>query len=246
MDKLIVLVFILLSGFANAGKMHTLEVEVREGEHQALLPGIKLMIRVDYGEEKVIYTNAEGRYTLTWEGKLKSISINAYDTSGVYRYAHVFIGKEELKADLIKRVLYMQSRPNYDVLFADFRKIDAAKRQENIAKGIDTTVYTGEDCPDLLEGAYKNTVADMQQWIVNNIRYPQEAIERNEQGRVYMNFIIEQDGSISHVNIDRGVSDALDFESVRLLYSMPKWNPATCNGVPVRSLARMPISYTLN
>ena len=86
----------------------------------------------------------------------------------------------------------------------------------------------------------------MQQYIAGNVEYPHEAIEMNEQGRVYLSFIIEMDGTISHVKVERGVSDTLDYEAVRLLYRMPKWIFGSCSGEPVRTKGRLPISFTLN
>lgn len=86
----------------------------------------------------------------------------------------------------------------------------------------------------------------LQNYIVKNISYPQESIENNEQGRVYLEFIIEKNGDISHVKIMRGVSPLLDLEAYRLIKKMPKWTPAECNGEVLRSVGKIPISFTLN
>ncbi len=101
------------------------------------------------------------------------------------------------------------------------------------------------DFPDV-EAAFNNGPEAMQQWIAMNVQYPTEAIEMNEQGRVYLSFIVEPDGSITNINVERGVSESLDEEAIRLIETMPKWIPGEANGKRVRTRCRLPINFTLN
>jgi protein TonB len=87
--------------------------------------------------------------------------------------------------------------------------------------------------------------AAMQQWISKNVQYPQTAMELNEQGKVYVSFVVEPDGSISNVQVERGVSDDLDKEAKRLVRNMPKWKAGKNNGKTVRARCRLPINFTL-
>ena len=91
-----------------------------------------------------------------------------------------------------------------------------------------------------------NPAVAMQSWIVKNVKYPQSSIEMNEQGRVYLAFVVEIDGSISNIVIERGVSPDLDREAKRLLRNMPKWDPGEAKGKKVRTRCRLPINFTLN
>jgi len=91
-----------------------------------------------------------------------------------------------------------------------------------------------------------NPAVAMQSWIVKNVKYPQASIEMNEQGRVYLAFVVEIDGSISNIVIERGVSPDLDREAKRLLRNMPKWVPGEAKGQKVRTRCRLPINFTLN
>ena len=61
----------------------------------------------------------------------------------------------------------------------------------------------------------------MQQFIQDNLVYPTEAKERSEQGKVYVRFVVEVDGSITNVSIPRGVSPTLDAEAMRIVKMMP-------------------------
>ena len=86
----------------------------------------------------------------------------------------------------------------------------------------------------------------MMQWISKTVVYPQTSIEMNEQGRVYVTFVVEKDGSISTIDVIRGVSPDLDKEAKRTIRKMPKWTPAKSNGRAVRSSYRLPINFKLN
>lgn len=102
-----------------------------------------------------------------------------------------------------------------------------------------------EDYPD--EAAeYPGGAAAMMKWINDNISYPQTSIEMNEQGRVFIQFVVEKDGSITNVKVDRGVSIDLDREAKRLIQKMPKWVPGESAGSAVRSRCRLPINFQLN
>jgi len=89
------------------------------------------------------------------------------------------------------------------------------------------------------------TVA-MMKWINSNIIYPQTSIEMNEQGRVFLQFVVEKDGSITNVKVDRGASIDLDKEAKRVIRNMPKWVPGEIGGRTVRARCRLPINFQLN
>jgi Ca-activated chloride channel family protein len=82
-------------------------------------------------------------------------------------------------------------------------------------------------------------------FISKNIQYPIEAREKNEQGTVYVTFVIETDGSITDVSILKSISSSLDNESIRLVETMPNWKPGTQDGVPVRVQLNLPIRFAL-
>ncbi|MDX2361350.1 MAG: energy transducer TonB [Crocinitomicaceae bacterium] len=86
----------------------------------------------------------------------------------------------------------------------------------------------------------------LREWISSNTIYPQSAIENEEQGSVYTAFIVEGDGSITNIVVERGISTALDNEAIRLIQLMPNWMPANTNGAAVRTRARFPIVFTLD
>ena len=83
-------------------------------------------------------------------------------------------------------------------------------------------------------------------FLADNIKYPEKALANIIQGTVFVSFIIEKDGSVTHVKVLRGIGGGCDEESVRVVKLMPKWKPGTQNGKPVRVLFNMPIYYKLS
>lgn len=86
---------------------------------------------------------------------------------------------------------------------------------------------------------------DVRAWLARNMQYPPVAAENGIQGRVVVGFVVERDGSISHVQVLRGVDPSLDKEAVRVVKSMPKWNPGMQNGSPVRVKYNVPVQFKL-
>lgn len=87
--------------------------------------------------------------------------------------------------------------------------------------------------------------AALYKWLSQNMKYPQEAQQNGVQGRVYVIFVVEKDGSITDVKISKGVYSDLDAEAVRVVRKMPKWVPAKNNGVAVRCYITLPITFKL-
>ena len=82
-------------------------------------------------------------------------------------------------------------------------------------------------------------------YINQNLKYPVEAQENGIQGRVVCQFIVEKDGSISNVEVLRGIDPSLDREAFRLISTMPKWTPAKQRGEIVRVRFTLPIMFRL-
>jgi periplasmic protein TonB len=82
-------------------------------------------------------------------------------------------------------------------------------------------------------------------YLQDNIKYPDEAKELGVQGKVFVTFVVEIDGSISDVRVLRGIGAGCDEEAVRVVRNMPKWVPGKQRGVPVRVQFNLPIKFTL-
>lgn len=87
--------------------------------------------------------------------------------------------------------------------------------------------------------------AKLYEYIQKNLKYPMMARESDIQGRVFVNFVVEPDGSISKVNVMRGIGGGCDEEAVRVIESMPKWKPGKQRGSAVRVSYTVPIIFKL-
>jgi protein TonB len=101
------------------------------------------------------------------------------------------------------------------------------------------------DFPDE-DAEFPGGAAAMMKWINDNISYPETSIEMNEQGRVFLQFVVEKDGTITNVKVDRGISLDLDKEARRVIRSMPNWIPGEIGGRSIRARCRLPINFQLN
>jgi TonB family protein len=82
-------------------------------------------------------------------------------------------------------------------------------------------------------------------FLQTNLKYPAEARQKNVQGNVMIQFVVNKDGSLSNFEVIRGVSQELDTEALRVAALLPNWNPGKQNGRFVRQRFVLPISFRI-
>lgn len=122
----------------------------------------------------------------------------------------------------------------------------APKRQQTIRTqtALQNPVYEQDKVDQKAEfpgGAMKQL-----EFIMHNVKYPQEAEKKGVSGVVRVHFIVETDGSLADVKVPESVHPALDAEGIRLVKAMPKWTPAKLKGKAVRSKMVIAIPFRLN
>lgn len=85
----------------------------------------------------------------------------------------------------------------------------------------------------------------MMEYLQANLTYPPDARKDGIQGRVFVRFVVERDGTLSDIAILRGAGGGLDEEAVRVVKGMPAWEPGLQKGEPVRVQFILPISFAL-
>ncbi|WP_143525090.1 TonB family protein [Labilibacter marinus] len=88
-------------------------------------------------------------------------------------------------------------------------------------------------------------VEALKQFIASNLKYPPIAAESGIQGRVYVTFTVDVDGSIKDVKVVRGICPSVDAEAIRIVKSMPKWKPGKQRGRSVPMSYTVPINFKL-
>lgn len=85
----------------------------------------------------------------------------------------------------------------------------------------------------------------MMKYLGNKIQYPKEATENGIEGTVFIAFVVEADGSISNVNMLRGIGGGCNEEALRVVKGMPNWKPGKQRGKEVRVKYNLPIRFKL-
>ena len=105
----------------------------------------------------------------------------------------------------------------------------------------DTVYQTVDEMPEFPGG-----VEAMMNYIAENVKYPEDAKDKNQSGRVLLSFVVEKDGHVNDVKVLRGVCESIDNEAVRVVKAMPNWKPGKQAGKPVRVSYCLPISFKLS
>lgn len=93
---------------------------------------------------------------------------------------------------------------------------------------------------------YPGGEASMFKFLAENIKFPEELMKSGLSGRVVVRFTVEADGSLSNFEVIRSLSPEADAEALRVLKSMPQWEPAISNGKTVASTYVIPVSYKVS
>ena len=110
-----------------------------------------------------------------------------------------------------------------------------------VKKEVESKIFDVVEQPPSFPGGQSALLS----WLSNNIHYPPVAEENGIQGRVVVSFVVEPDGTVSNVQVVRGVDPSLDKEAVRVTKSMPKWVPGKQNGQAVRVKYNLPVTFKL-
>lgn len=116
-------------------------------------------------------------------------------------------------------------------------KCPRVKKPEGVAEKDETRIY------ELVTDEAQFQKGDLNQWLRYNMRYPDEAKKKKLRGRVFVNFVIEKDGSPTNIFVMASPDSSLSEEAIRLVQSMPKWRPAKHGGRIVRSRFNLPIMF---
>lgn len=98
-----------------------------------------------------------------------------------------------------------------------------------------------EDMPKFRGG----DINKFREWVQKRVRYPELAAENGIQGRVFITFVVEPNGTVSNVSISRSVDALLDEAAKEAVSASPKWEPGMQRGRPVRVRYSIPIIFQL-
>ncbi|MBL7863830.1 MAG: TonB family protein [Cyclobacteriaceae bacterium] len=91
----------------------------------------------------------------------------------------------------------------------------------------------------------KGGMAAFYKYVGDKIKYPPQARRMGIEGRVFVEFVIGKDGTLSEVRAIKGIGAGCDEEAVRIVQSAPSWNPGKQRGKPVKQRYTLPIIFKL-
>ena len=118
---------------------------------------------------------------------------------------------------------------------------DTLKLSEGSEEALDIHISVPEEQPEFPGGA-----TAMYQFIGESIIYPEIARKAGIEGRVFVQFYVETDSSISDVKTIKGIGSGCDEVAVSIIESMPKWKPGKLRGETVRMRMIIPVYFKLN
>lgn len=131
-----------------------------------------------------------------------------------------------------------------EIIAQEDQKSDNIKSQQTIEeKGLqnDQVFMVVEKMPEYPGGDDARI-----KFMVENIKYPEQAKKNGIQGVVFVSYIVEKDGKISNVKTIRGIGGGCDEEAERVISLMPNWKPGFQKGQPVRVQFNLPVRFSLD
>lgn len=173
------------------------------------------------------FNNADSiKVTFTSKAKPVAVRFNDLGLDNKYLANYVYVFK---KGD---NDIYSKKEQN--------EKESKSKEEQNESES--NKIFNGDDVDQ--QPSFPGGTNALNTFIVSNLKYPVWAQEKGIQGRVVVKFIVEKDGSISNVEVDRSVP-GLDNEAMRVVKAMPKWIPGQINGKAVKVECSHPFVFRL-
>lgn len=120
-----------------------------------------------------------------------------------------------------------------------------------ISKTQTVKVKDVEDIPDecycIIEKGpeFPGGMSRLNNYVEENLHYPDEAFQAGEEGQVTVEFTINREGYVCNAQVTKSVSDSLDKEALRIVESLPRWSPAVHRGFPIEVRISLPIDFVI-
>ena len=123
-----------------------------------------------------------------------------------------------------------------------FRSVFTRKHTEARQKEDRDIFMIVEDMPTFRGG----DVQSFSNWVMERVKYPKIAQENGIQGKVFIGFVVEADGTVTNVTVLRSVDKVLDDEAVRVVLTSPAWKPGYQRGVAVAVRFSITVNFQLS
>ena len=153
--------------------------------------------------------------------------------------------KTQVLADVLTIVSNDTKIDTPDLLFSDDAsafddfEFEVEEVVENIVE--EEIFVTAEEMPTFQGG----DLSKFRNWVMQNVKYPQIALENGIQGNVVVKFVVEKDGKLSNIQVLQTPDKTLADAAVQVLQKSPKWKPGKQRNKPVRVTYTLPVSFKI-
>ncbi len=220
------MLLVLSVGIAVAGIMGTQQLRVMYINQEVGKYGV-----ITQGQIVNVYT----RYST--KGRDRKLATLAYRADGQEIYQDLDNKKGDInKYDRVKLVYSSKDPDIFSVI-----KIEQPFTHPTSAERKDARPVTFIDTPP----QFADGMPALYAYLRDNLHYPPGAKDQGISGKVFISFVITEDGSVSNVNVEKGIGGGCDEAAIETVKNMPKWKPGMQNGKPVRIKYNIPISFSL-
>ncbi|MCB0496742.1 MAG: energy transducer TonB [Cyclobacteriaceae bacterium] len=129
-----------------------------------------------------------------------------------------------------------------DIDFTDETEIEDAIFNEPEEEENAETVFTIVEH----QPAFPGGIGAFYKFVQKKMKYPSQARRMGIEGKVFVQFVVDTDGSLTDIKVIRGIGVGCDEEAIRVLKMAPKWNAGRQRGVPVKVRMTLPITFKLS
>lgn len=153
---------------------------------------------------------------------------------------HLFNPEEEVEEEMEEELIEVDTLEAMDII----ENIDPQNEDETLEEEAEEIIQEEKIYTAVQQQAeFPGGLSAWSRFLMTTLKYPSAAARANKGGRVFVSFVVNTDGSIQDVKLIKGVGFGCDEEAIRVIKSMPRWNPAKQNGKPVRSIFNQPITF---
>lgn len=195
------------------------------------------------GTVKAYYLNGHIREEGQFKEGLQQGDWKQYNQEGEVTHNKFFNDWEARQTRIKDLAKYSETKNKDKFLDDDYESI-----VDILLESLDFSEDIGQDVTEFpdVEAVYQGGALAMQKFIADNVEYPQKAVIKNIQEKIYVSFIVDENGSIDHVKCELGRNKLLIKEAIRLVKMMPNWIPGELKGKKVATRCRLPINFVLN
>jgi TonB family protein len=232
---LLLLFTFALSTLAFGAKKYMITLKVKSNFTKQPIAGLKITTNINNNIQEIGFTDSRGEITIK-SMKEKSFEIIIEDLKGIHENKTLTYSNSNLMDDVKTTHLDLTKEEEKRIsittneLYTDTSKLNQSKNIEEV----------------LIKKASPKDSSEISKIIHENIHYPKECLEKNIQGIVYIKFIIQADGKITHVEVLNGVHPLLDEEAVKSIRYIQNWNPKTYKREPIKTQFIIPVHFVLN